>query len=578
MKQKKDNYKDIKKLKPYFLKYKGLCLKILLINVFILVVSTLYPIIEQKILSGFEIIDINFMFKWILIYFVINLLGASIGVVFNKMTFELNHKVDLDLKKDLFDSLMDLEYQNYAENSGVFVSRIFNANELSQVFEQIILYSSDVIRNLFYVIFIFTLNPYLAAFLIFNVLVDWFVYKEVIKCWVKYKKSNNKLREEAMGAYNDTIRGIKEVKNLHIEDNVLNRVDKLLNHQIDESRKHSFRIENINFIEIVISKTFDVLFYLLSIYFILNGSFTLASFFIFIIYKDRVVNILPYFAKIKEILQTSNVTAEELFEVIEGSKFKKEKFGKKEVELSGDIVLKDVVFSYTKDEVNVLDGLSLTLNPGINALVGASGAGKSTILNLINKTYNINSGSIETGGYNIKTLSKDSLRGSISVVSQEPYLFNLTIKENLRLVDPKISDEDIIEVCKKCRLHNDISMMEKGYDSLLGENGVRLSVGQKQRLAIARAFIKGSKIILMDEPTSALDNKNQHQITMAINEIVKDSGATVVIVAHRLSTIKDANNIIVLDNGKVDSVGNHDSLLKKSLIYQSLYNEEANLN
>jgi ABC-type bacteriocin/lantibiotic exporter with double-glycine peptidase domain len=261
MKQKKDNYKDIKKLKPYFLKYKGLCLKILLINVFILVVSTLYPIIEQKILSGFEIIDINFMFKWILIYFVINLLGASIGVVFNKMTFELNHKVDLDLKKDLFDSLMDLEYQNYAENSGVFVSRIFNANELSQVFEQIILYSSDVIRNLFYVIFIFTLNPYLAAFLIFNVLVDWFVYKEVIKCWVKYKKSNNKLREEAMGAYNDTIRGIKEVKNLHIEDNVLNRVDKLLNHQIDESRKHSFRIENINFIEIVISKTFDVLFY-----------------------------------------------------------------------------------------------------------------------------------------------------------------------------------------------------------------------------------------------------------------------------------------------------------------------------
>jgi ATP-binding cassette subfamily B protein len=313
-------------------------------------------------------------------------------------------------------------------------------------------------------------------------------------------------------------------------------------------------------------------------YFILNGSFTLASFFIFIIYKDRVVNILPYFAKIKEILQTSNVTAEELFEVIEGSKFKKEKFGKKEVELSGDIVLKDVVFSYTKDEVNVLDGLSLTLNPGINALVGASGAGKSTILNLINKTYNINSGSIETGGYNIKTLSKDSLRGSISVVSQEPYLFNLTIKENLRLVDPKISDEDIIEVCKKCRLHNDISMMEKGYDSLLGENGVRLSVGQKQRLAIARAFIKGSKIILMDEPTSALDNKNQHQITMAINEIVKDSGATVVIVAHRLSTIKDANNIIVLDNGKVDSVGNHDSLLKKSLIYQSLYNEEANLN
>lgn len=207
------------------------------------------------------------------------------------------------------------------------------------------------------------------------------------------------------------------------------------------------------------------------------------------------------------------------------------------------------------------------------AIVGKSGEGKSTILKLINKSYSTNDGEILIDNYNINTLSEETIKNNISIVSQSPYIFNLSIKENIKLANPQATDKEIEEVCKEAQLHDVIIEMQDGYDTIVGENEVILSGGQKQRLAIARALIKKSKIILFDEATSSLDNNNQEKIKNIIKSLSKDH--TVIIVAHRLSTIIDSDCIFVLDNHGIIDSGTHNELIKKCLEYKNLYEIEG---
>ena len=184
-----------------------------------------------------------------------------------------------------------------------------------------------------------------------------------------------------------------------------------------------------------------------------------------------------------------------------------------------------------------------------------------------------NDGEILIDNYNINTLSEETIKNNISIVSQSPYIFNLSIKENIKLANPQATDKEIEEVCKEAQLHDVIIEMQDGYDTIVGENGVILSGGQKQRLAIARALIKKSKIILFDEATSSLDNNNQEKIKNIIKSLSKDH--TVIIVAHRLSTIIDSDCIFVLDNHGIIDSGTHNELIKKCLEYKNLYEIEG---
>ena len=181
-------------------------------------------------------------------------------------------------------------------------------------------------------------------------------------------------------------------------------------------------------------------------------------------------------------------------------------------------------------------------------------------------------GKILIDNYNINDLSEKTIKDNISVVSQSPYIFNLSIKDNIKLANPTATNEQIIEVCKKAQIHDIITQMEKGYDTLVGENGVILSGGQKQRIAIARALLKKSKIILLDEATSSLDNSNQEKIKNVIKELSKDH--TVIIVAHRLSTIVDSDNIFVVDKHKICASGTHTELMNNCEEYRNLYEIE----
>ena len=239
----------------------------------------------------------------------------------------------------------------------------------------------------------------------------------------------------------------------------------------------------------------------------------------------------------------------------------------------GNINFKNVSFNYLKDEGITLNSINLDM-PGekMTALVGHSGAGKSTILNLIPRFYNINDGIIEIDGQSINNSSIFSLRKNISLVSQDTTLFDDTIANNISYANRNATPKEIEEAAKYSFASEFIEKLPNKFNTLIGENGVRLSGGEKQRISIARAILKKSPIILLDEATSSLDAETESKIQKAINFLTK--GKTTIVIAHRLSTILNSDKIYVIDKGKVAGEGNHEGLLKSSEIYKNFYDKQ----
>ncbi len=275
-----------------------------------------------------------------------------------------------------------------------------------------------------------------------------------------------------------------------------------------------------------------------------------------------------------------NLATERVRNLYEGSEFARETYGNLHIDkLYGDISFENVTFAYNHDDLTVPDNdiindVNIKINRGETvAFVGKSGCGKSTLLRLLSRQVTCYCGDITIDGYNISDLDCDTLYNNISVISQSTFLFNCSIKDNLLIAKPDATMEELKDVCEKACILEDIEHTEEGFDTELGEKGVRFSGGQRQRLAIARALLKGTDILLLDEATSAMDNITQDKIMKTINNIGKDH--TVIIVAHRLSTIKDADKIMFVGNKKILASGTHEELLKTSEDYKSLYQFEG---
>ena len=236
-------------------------------------------------------------------------------------------------------------------------------------------------------------------------------------------------------------------------------------------------------------------------------------------------------------------------------------------DVKGEIEFKDVNFSY--EDNKILENVSLKIESGkMLALVGPSGGGKSTFCNLIPRFYDVDSGDIEIDGTSIYDLTLSSLRNNIGVVQQEVFLFTGTIKDNIKYGKQDATDEQIIDAAKRANIHEYIMGLKDGYDTFIGERGVKLSGGQKQRISIARVFLKNPPILILDEATSALDNTTEYLIQKSLEELCR--GRTTIVVAHRLSTIKNADEIIVLTENGIEERGSHTELIRKSGIYAEL--------
>ena len=273
------------------------------------------------------------------------------------------------------------------------------------------------------------------------------------------------------------------------------------------------------------------------------------------------------------VIKRFNLSCDRIFSIMDEKKFSKEKFGNKHIsKIDGNFEFRNVTFSYVEGK-RVLNKINFKVNSKETvAFVGKSGTGKSTIFSLLSKMYDNYEGKILVDGIDIKELDRDSIRGNITIISQNPYIFNMSIKENLKLVKNDLTEEEMIDVCKMVYLDDFINSLPNKYDTIVGESGVMLSGGQRQRLAIARALIQKTEIILFDEATSALDNETQFQIQRAIDNLKREY--TVMIIAHRLSTIKNADRILMVDNGQIIAEGNHNQLLEECEQYKKLYETE----
>ena len=275
-------------------------------------------------------------------------------------------------------------------------------------------------------------------------------------------------------------------------------------------------------------------------------------------------------------IQEGLTAAKRIYEIIDQKNevYQDDKLEKLKIS-NGEIQLKNISFNYP-DGTKALENLSLEIKGKTSAaLVGLSGGGKSTILNLIPRFYNLNEGEINIDNQNINYVQLKSLREKISLVSQDIILFDDTIKANISFGNISATEGEIIEAAKKAAAHEFIESLKDGYDTVIGEAGIKLSGGQKQRLSIARAILKNSPIILLDEATSALDTESESQVQKAIENLISDK--TTIIIAHRLSTIKNVNKIFVIDNGRVAEEGSHEELISNSIIYKKLYDQQ-NLN
>jgi subfamily B ATP-binding cassette protein MsbA len=241
------------------------------------------------------------------------------------------------------------------------------------------------------------------------------------------------------------------------------------------------------------------------------------------------------------------------------------------------IDFKNIVFNYKGHEERVIDNINLHVEPGLTvALVGSSGAGKSTLVSLIPRFYDVSGGSLLIGGTDVREFDVYSLRKNIGIVSQEPYLFNDTVKNNIAYGAGEVSDEEIAEAARSAYADGFINKLPDGFDTVIGERGDRLSGGQRQRLTIARALLINPPILILDEATSSLDTESERIVQKALANLMK--GRTSFVIAHRLSTILNADMIIVMDKGQIESIGRHEELIGKSEIYTRLYEMQFNEN
>ena len=304
-----------------------------------------------------------------------------------------------------------------------------------------------------------------------------------------------------------------------------------------------------------------------------NDLLTASNFVILYMYKTKIKYVFDYFVSMMESIKSFNLSANRVYEIIDGEKFSKEKFGGTNLNhINGDFEFRNVSFAY-KENKEILHNISFSVKANTTvAFVGKSGSGKSTIFSLLSKLYNVPDNKIFIDGIDINTLTKDAIRNNISVITQNPYIFNLSIRDNLLLVKEKVSDKEMIKACKTACLHDFIMSLPDGYDTIVGEGGVTLSGGERQRLAIARALIKKTEIILFDEATSALDNESERWIQHSLEELAKNR--TTITIAHRLSTIRNADEILVVADTGIVERGTHEELLAMNGIYAH-YNEMA---
>ncbi len=509
-----------------------------------------------------------------LILFAIHLMSVFSEQYLSIKFARLSNQIMYKITEKVLASLLDLETKNFdKESSGAFIKRVeSDISEVSYFLKGLIIYVSKFVRDAGFIFILAYINIYIAFFFFISLT---FVYFNEKRKQIYYFRKNKERKEKGdttSGIAQELLKGIRDIKVLDLKNQFSNHISKSFKQYYNLRVDLEVKMRKYQLINQVIMESNEFIVLLLCAYFLSVGLLSPAMFIVIFVYNRKNFGLVYNTADLVEDLNQFELASKRLVDLIDNKKYTKEKFGNKNIEnIKGNIKFSDVSFKY--EDKYIFNKLNFEIKEDDTvAIIGKSGIGKTTILSLISKMYEIDEGDITIDGTSIYDFDEASLRKNVALITQSPYIFNMSFKDNIKMVNPDITDKEIIKYCKQAAIHDFIMSLENGYDTVIGEGGVSLSGGQKQRLAIARALAKDSEIILLDEATSALDNETQKKIQETINNISEKK--TILIVAHRLSTIQECNKIIVLDENGVNDIGTHDELLSNNELYKNLYKTE----
>ncbi|HDY9858939.1 TPA: SAV1866 family putative multidrug efflux ABC transporter [Staphylococcus aureus] len=485
-----------------------------------------------------------------------------------------SNKILYDIRKKLYNHLQALSARFYANNQvGQVISRVINDVEQTKDFiltglMNIWLDCITIIIALS-IMFFLDVKLTLAALFIFPFyILTVYVFFGRLR---KLTRERSQALAEVQGFLHERVQGISVVKSFAIEDNEAKNFDKkntnFLTRALKHTRWNAYSFAAIN----TVTDIGPIIVIGVGAYLAISGSITVGTLAAFVGYLELLFGPLRRLVASFTTLTQSFASMDRVFQLIDEDYDIKNGVGAQPIEIKqGRIDIDHVSFQYNDNEAPILKDINLSIEKGETvAFVGMSGGGKSTLINLIPRFYDVTPGQILIDGHNIKDFLTGSLRNQIGLVQQDNILFSDTVKENILLGRPTATDEEVVEAAKMANAHDFIMNLPQGYDTEVGERGVKLSGGQKQRLSIARIFLNNPPILILDEATSALDLESESIIQEALDVLSKDR--TTLIVAHRLSTITHADKIVVIENGHIVETGTHRELIAKQGAYEHLY-------
>ncbi len=483
-------------------------------------------------------------------------------------------KILYDIRDKLFTHVQKLSFKYYSNTkAGEVISRVINDVEQTKSFIITGLMNLwlDVATIVIAIIIMMTMDVTLTIVSILLFPFYAFSIKYFFGNLRKLTRKRSQALAEVQSYLHERVQGMSVIKSFAIEDKEQKRFDQTNSNFLDKAIDHTKWNAKAFAVVNTITDIAPLLVIGFSGYQVINENLSIGEMAAFIAYIDRLYNPLRRLVNSSTTLTQSIASMDRVFEFVD------EKYDIDDSpnaifceNVKGHIEFKNVSFSYDEKEEEVLKNISLDVKQGETiALVGMSGGGKSSLVSLIPRFYDVTEGAILLDGTDIRTFKVRSLRDNIGMVLQDNILFSESVKSNILIGKSDATEEEIIDAAKAANAHDFIMNLPEGYDTKVGERGVKLSGGQKQRVAIARVFIKNPPILILDEATSALDLESEHLIQEAIEKLAKDR--TTFIVAHRLSTITNVDRIVVIDNGKVIEIGSHEELMAKQGNYYKLF-------
>ena len=565
----------LKKFIQYYKPYKKIFILDMIAALLFSVCDLIYPIITRNIMN--EVVpnkDVRMLIVFAITLMAIFIAKAGLNYFMQYWGHVVGVRMQADMRRDVFTHLQKLPSTYFNNNkSGTIMSRILNdlmeISELAHHGPEDLLTSGMMLIGSFIILLKINVPLTLIIFSLIPIII-WFSLAQRKKMNNAFKDTRVKIGE-VNATLENSIAGMRVTKSFCTENKELEKFNNI-NGVFKNVRENAYKVMGHYFSGMNFFMDMLGLVSLIAAgYFTFRGKITLGDFTAYLLYVNMFVQPIRRLINFMEQYQNGMTGFERFIEIME-QETEKEAINPIELDnVKGKIDIENISFTY-EDENEVFKDLSLSIKAGKTiALVGPSGGGKTTLCNLIPRFFEFSQGDIKIDGISVRDISLKSLRKNIGIVAQDVFLFTGTIKENILIGNPDASDEEIIEASKKARIHDFIESLPEGYDTYIGERGVKLSGGQKQRVSIARIFLKNPPIIILDEATSALDNVTEREIQASLEELSKDR--TNLVVAHRLSTIKNADEIIVITQDGIKERGTHEALIIQNGIYSKLHSK-----